>query len=64
MPIIGVELVLGNTGVNVHELHAQLTGLGAAIDPAEQDATSYGRHPRWRPSALSANGMACLTGIP
>ena len=48
MPTIGVELTSGNTGANVRQLHVELTGLGAVIDPGEQAATSYG------PSTMAA----------
>src|SRR6266511_2567565 len=42
MPLIEVVLIPGSTGANVQELHAQLTGLGAVIAPAEQSSKNYG----------------------
>src|SRR5688500_6235794 len=42
MPIIGVLLNPGNTGVNVSELHKQLLAVGAVIAPGEQTATNFG----------------------
>lgn len=48
MPTTGGERTAGNSDANVRELQAQLTGLGAAIDPAEQAAPRYG------PSTMAA----------
>lgn len=42
MPLIGVVLAGGDTGVNVHELQEQLVAVGAVLDPGEQNATAFG----------------------
>jgi hypothetical protein len=40
MPLIEVVLIPGSTGDKVQELHAQLSGIGAVIAPAEQGSTN------------------------
>jgi len=42
MPIIGVELDPGNSGNEVHELHAQLLAIGAVLDAGEQNDVRFG----------------------